>query len=153
MCSVGFAAAADGAPRVPVAKITDFTGVVEVSSDGAQWRLLKRAKLLFAGYRVRTGANGTATVVSANSDKQVQMAARSVVVVESNQLRVVSGRATTPPRDSGILAFFDDLQHRFAARQRYTTVRRGSEDASQVLTPDHITAIIARPKITGARSA
>ena len=70
------AEAGSAASRAPVAKVTEFTGSVDVSSDGKKWRPLKRAKLLFAGYRVRTGANGAATVVSQGSESALQLAPR-----------------------------------------------------------------------------
>ena len=128
------------AARAPVAKVTEFTGAVEVSTDGKRWRPLKRAKLLFAGYRVRTGVNGAATVMSQGSESVLRLEPRTVVAIAGNKMRVVSGRATSPAKQSNVLAFFESLQNRFASRQRYTTVRRGAEDVLHVLTPDHVTA-------------
>lgn len=134
------------AARAPVAKVTTFTGTVEVSTDGQRWRPLKRAKLLFNGYRVRTGANGTASVAG-RGDDAFDLGPRTVVAVESRALRVVSGQATRPQRETGLTAFFSDLQRRFVSRQRYTTVRRGVDDAWQVLTPDHVTASADYPTL------
>lgn len=140
MTVTAHAEAGGAASRAPVAKVTEFTGSVDVSSDGKRWRPLKRAKLLFAGYRVRTGANGTATVLSQSAESSLKLAPRTVVAITGTKMQVVSGRATSPEKQLGVLTFFENLQNRFASRQRYTTVRRGAEDVSQVLTPDHVTA-------------
>lgn len=137
---------AGAAARAPVAKVTAFTGNVEFSTDGQRWRPLKRAKLLFAGYRVRTGANSTASVVGQGSDAY-DLAPRAVVAVEGRALRVLSGQATRPQVETGLSAFFGDLTRRFVSRQRYTTVRRNVTDAWQVLTPDHVSASADYPTL------
>ncbi len=130
---------AGAAARAPVAKVTEFTGNVEFTTDGQRWRPLKRAKLLFNGYRVRTGANGTATVIGQGDDAYL-LAPRAVVAVEGRTLRVLSGQAARPQQEAGLAAFFGDLTRRFVSRQRYTTVRRNVTDTWQVLTPDHVSA-------------
>ena len=132
-------APAGAAARAPVAKVTSFTGNVEFSTDGQRWRPLKRARLLFAGYRVRTGANSTASVVGQGNDAY-DLAPRSVVVVEGRVLRVLAGQGTRPQQETGLAAFFGDVTRRFVSRQRYTTVRRNVIDSWQVLTPDHVSA-------------
>lgn len=133
--------------RTPVAKLTEFTGAVEISTDGAQWRPVTRAKLLFSGTQVRTGSDGKATLVASANDAALEMQPTTVVKVRDADLQVVSGSASAPKAQSRLSGFFADIQRRWESRQRYTTVRRGVEHPWQVETAGAVTAGVDYPNL------
>ena len=126
--------------RAPVARLTEYTGAVEISNDGKQWRPVTRAKLLFAGTEVRTGKDGRATLIASAGNTSLELQASTVVEVREGDLHVVSGHAAKPRSESPVLGFFADLQRRWESRQRYTTVRRGVDNPWQVETANAVTA-------------
>ena len=133
--------------RAPVAKLTEYTGAVEVSVDGKQWRPVTRAKLLFAGAEVRTGKDGHATLIASANNAALELQADTVVVVRDKDLQVVSGEAAAPRSRSGLFSFFADVQRRWESRQRYTTVRRGVENPWQVETANAISVSANYPDL------
>ena len=133
--------------RVPVAKLTDYSGTVEISSDGKQWRPVTRAKLLFAGTEVRTGADGHATVIAEANNASLELRPQALVEVRASDVRIVSGDVAAPRADSGLFGFFSDLQRRWEGRQRYTTVRRGVNNAWEVETANAVTASDDYPQL------
>lgn len=110
------------AAEPPVSMLMQPAGTIEVSKDGAKWTPVTRNKFLFAGDTVRTGADGAATLIDQNSNMAQNVAANSVVKVEANGIKAVSGSLSAPAQASGDLVA--GLGNRFAEAQRYTTVRR-----------------------------
>lgn len=133
--------------RAPVAKLTEYTGAVEVSVDGKQWRPVTRAKLLFAGTEVRTGKDGHATLIASANNSALELQGNTVVAVRDKDLHVVSGEAAAPRAQSGLFSFFADIQRRWESRQRYTTVRRGVENPWQVETANAVSASADYPDV------
>jgi hypothetical protein len=110
------------AAEPPVSMLMQPAGTIEVSKDGAKWAPVTRNKFLFAGDTVRTGADGAATLIDQASNMAQTVAANSVVKVEANGIKAVSGSVSAPTQASGDLV--SGLSNRFAEAQRYTTVRR-----------------------------
>jgi hypothetical protein len=115
----GFAASS-----APVAMLMQVKGTVEYSRDGQTWEKLNRNKLLFEGVQVRTGPDGSGSLVDQRSGTSRTMSAGTVVKVEVDGVRAVSGTLSDPQKAEG--AMFASLENRFAEAQRYTTVRRSA---------------------------
>ncbi|MCE9631605.1 MAG: hypothetical protein K8S94_12935 [Planctomycetia bacterium] len=109
----------------PVAMLIQAKGTVETSRDGTTWRPVTRNKLLSVGDQVRTGADGTGTLINQSANTAQSLACESQVEITAGEHRVVSGTLSKPEPASGDLAA--GLANRFAEAQRYTTVRRGAQ--------------------------
>ncbi len=124
LCLTAFtgSAMAESAKRSPVGKLMDPTGSVEYSRDGEKWRAVTRAKYLFAGYFIRTGADGSSNFVNQTSGLAQKLGANVSATVSSDGLSVDSGDVSDPfSTEAGLM---DGLANKFASAQRYTTVRR-----------------------------
>ena len=78
----GFIAVASAeAPRSPVGKLMDPNGAVEYSRDGEKWRPVTRAKYLFSGYHVRTGADGSGNFINQESGLAQSLSANVTAMV------------------------------------------------------------------------
>jgi hypothetical protein len=140
------AAAAEPRVNPPVAKLDGITGQVEFSRDGRQWRALTRAKYLFAGNQVRTGANSTAIVLNQATGAQQTLAANSSIRVATGGVQVVRGTLSAPESDGS--GFWSALVNKFNKAQRYTTVRRSREPAPcKVETVGRLTVSAAHPEL------
>ena len=116
-----FSQAADE-PRSPVGKLLDPEGTVEYSRDGDKWRPVTRAKYVFEGYQVKTGADGSTSFVNQNSGMAQRVGSNSLVIVTADGIDSKSGDVSDPfSTDGGLIA---SLENKFASAQRYTTVRR-----------------------------
>ncbi len=116
------ASAAEGGPRSPVGKLMDPDGTVEYSRDGEKWRPVTRAKYLFAGYHIRTGADGVGNFVNQTSGLAQSLGNNVTAVVAEAGLEVAAGDVSDPfSSEAGLM---DGLANKFASAQRYTTVRR-----------------------------
>ena len=109
----------------PVAMLIQAKGTVETSRDGTTWKPVTRNKLLSIGDQVRTGADGTGTLINQSANTAQSLAGGSQVEIAAGEHKVVSGTLSKPEPASGDLAA--GLANRFAEAQRYTTVRRGAQ--------------------------
>lgn len=108
--------------RSPVGKLLDPEGTVEYSRDGDKWRPVTRAKYVFEGYQVKTGADGSTSFVNQNSGMAQRVGSNSLVIVTADGIDSKSGDVSDPfSTDGGLIA---SLENKFASAQRYTTVRR-----------------------------
>ena len=146
MSSVSVPAAAAPAANPPLAKLDQVAGQVEYSRDGKQWRPLTRAKYLFAGYLVRTGATGSATLLNQSTGESQSLAADSTIRVTASGVQVVRGKLSAP--DGTGSSFWSALVNKFTKAQRYTTVRRTpGPTACKVDTASRLTVSAAYPEI------
>lgn len=106
----------------PVSMLMQATGSVETSKDGTAWAPVTRNKFLFAGSKVRTGADGSAKLIDQTSGMAQTIGANSEVDLSAGGPKTVSGSLSAPEAASGDLVA--GLSNRFAEAQRYTTVRR-----------------------------
>ena len=119
----GFLGAASAeAPRSPVGKLMDPNGAVEYSRDGEKWRPVTRAKYLFSGYHVRTGADGSINFINQASGLAQSLSANVTAMVGDAGLEASAGEVSDPFKSDASL--MDGLANKFASAQRYTTVRR-----------------------------
>ena len=123
LMTFGFIATANAeTPRSPVGKLMDPNGTVEYSRDGEKWRPVTRAKYLFSGYHVRTGADGSGNFINQESGLAQSLSANVTAMVGDAGLEVSAGEVSDPfSSDAGLM---DGLANKFASAQRYTTVRR-----------------------------
>ena len=123
LMTFGFIATANAeTPRSPVGKLMDPNGTVEYSRDGEKWRPVTRAKYLFSGYHVRTGADGSGNFINQESGLAQSLSANVTAMVGDAGLDVSAGEVSDPfSSDAGLM---DGLANKFASAQRYTTVRR-----------------------------
>lgn len=123
----------------PVAMLTQVQGDVQVSKDGKEWKKVDRNKFLFAGYQIKTGADGTGKLVNQATNLTQEIAASSVVEITEDAAKAVSGNLGTAQQDSGGLA--NGLSQRFEKAQRYTTVRRSVDKKSTEVKLDTVSEI------------
>jgi hypothetical protein len=123
LLAVGFIAPASAEEaRSPVGKLMDPNGAVEYSRDGEKWRPVTRAKYLFSGYHIRTGADGSGNFINQESGLAQSLSANVAAMVGDTGLEVSAGEVSDPfSSDAGLM---DGLANKFASAQRYTTVRR-----------------------------
>lgn len=114
----------------PVAKLIQTEGEVEYSLNGAKWNPVSRTKYLFGGYHVRTGEDGSGTLINEQSGTSQKLGSDSHVVVQGGEVIVVSGSLAAPEVED--TSIFQSLQNKFAKAQRYTTVRRSVNTVSNV---------------------
>ncbi|MEO5350326.1 MAG: hypothetical protein H7836_11855 [Magnetococcus sp. YQC-3] len=123
----------------PVAMLTQAQGDIQVSKDGKEWKKVDRNKFLFAGYQVKTGADGTGKLVNQTTNLTQEIGAGSVVEITETDAKAVSGKLSEAAQDSGGLA--SGIGQRFEKAQRYTTVRRSVEKKSTEVKLDTIQEI------------
>ena len=122
----------------PVAMLTQTKGDVQVSKDGKKWKAVDRNKFLFAGYQIKTGADGSGKLVNQTTNLTREIGAGSLVEVTADDAKAISGMLSEAAQDSGGLV--SGLGQRFAKAQRYTTVRR-SVEKKKVLKLDTVKEI------------
>lgn len=118
---LGFTSTA-AAKEPPVAKLVQVTGAVEYSRNGTTWRPVRRTKYLFAGYQIKTGADGSAKLINQKSGMAQDLGSNSEIAITEADATVVSGSLSAPKSESA--SIFQGLSNKFAKAQRYTTVRR-----------------------------
>jgi len=118
------------AADAPVATLMQVQGQVEFSKDGATWKPLTRNKFLFAGDRVKTGADGSGKLVDQSSGQGQTLSANSEIRISAQGGEVISGSLSKPEAVAGDLVA--GLSNRFADAQKYTTVRRAVKKAEDV---------------------
>lgn len=123
----------------PVSMLTQVQGDVQVSKDGKEWKKVDRNKFLFAGYQVKTGADGVGKLVNQTTNMTQDIAAGSVVEITETDAKAVAGKLSEAAPDAGGLS--NGLSQRFEKAQRYTTVRRSVEKKSTDVKLDTIAEI------------
>lgn len=139
------AAAVDG----PVARVTEVEGNIEFSRDGQRWERVSRTKYLFPDHFIRSGSDGSATVINQASGEIRQLGAETTIQVVDDDLELVSGDNFGVEQQARG-GFFQALRNKFATTQRYTTVRRSvrsADDQPQVDTARQITLSAAWPEL------
>jgi len=111
----------------PVAKLVQTEGQVEYSRKGLKWNAVRRTKYLFGGYHVRTGEDGSGTLINEQSGMSQELGSDSHVAIQGGEVIVVSGSLSAPEEED--TSIFQSLQNKFAKAQRYTTVRRSVNTA------------------------
>jgi hypothetical protein len=114
------------AKEPPVAKIVKFEGTVEYSRNGTKWNPVRRTKYLFSGYQLRTGEDGSGTIINlpfegATGSSQ-ELGPSSQVEFDGVEVTVIVGTLSEP--EDGDASVMQSLTNKFAKAQRYTTVRR-----------------------------
>uniref|UniRef100_UPI00102CBD19 DUF7354 domain-containing protein n=1 Tax=Candidatus Magnetaquicoccus inordinatus TaxID=2496818 RepID=UPI00102CBD19 len=127
------------AAGAPVSMLTQVQGDVQVSKDGKEWKKVDRNKFLFAGYQVKTGADGAGKLVNQATNLTQEVAANSVVEITEADVKALAGTISAPSQDSGNLV--DGIGQRFDKAQRYTTVRRSVEKKASEIKLDTIQEI------------
>ncbi|MBF0124715.1 MAG: hypothetical protein HQL60_05200 [Magnetococcales bacterium] len=117
----------------PVAMLLQPQGTVEYSRDGQNWEKLNRNKLLFSGSQLRTGADGSATMLNQKSGLSQTVGAGTTVLLEPDGPKATSGKLSEPQASGGDL--MASIGNRMSEAQKYTTVRRSassSEPAAEI---------------------
>lgn len=105
----------------PVAMLSQVKGTVEISK-GKEWKAVTSNKFIFDGTKVRTGADGSATLINQTTNTSQNLGAGSEIEVTATAIKMVSGTLSEPQKaGDGVLA---SMSSRFEQAQRYTTVRR-----------------------------
>lgn len=107
----------------PVAKLVQVEGKVDYSRNGITWKQVRRTKYLFAGYRIRTGKDGSGKLINQQTGTSQNLGPNSEIEVKDAQIRLVNGSLSEPKSEAA--SIFQGLANKFAKAQRYTTVRRG----------------------------
>jgi len=110
------------AKNPPVAKLVQVEGTVEYTRNGTDWRPVRRTKYLFAGYKIKTGEDGSGKVINQGTGQSQDLGANSEIAVNGEAIELISGNLSEPKKESG--SIFQSLNNKFATAQRYTTVRR-----------------------------
>ncbi|MBF0158311.1 MAG: hypothetical protein HQL58_02190 [Magnetococcales bacterium] len=109
----------------PVAMLVQPQGTVEYSRDGQTWEKLSRNKLLFSGSQVRTGADGSATVLNQKDGTSQTLQAGTTVLMDATAgPKATAGKLSAPQPSSGDLVA--SISNRMSEAQKYTTVRRSA---------------------------
>jgi len=110
------------AKEPPVAKMVQIEGKVEYSRNGNKWNPVRRTKYLFAGYHIKTGADGSGKLINQVSGKSQEMGSNSEIKISNGSILVLAGSLSEPREEE--ISLFQSLMNKFAKAQRYTTVRR-----------------------------
>ncbi len=110
------------AKEPPVAKLVQIEGQVEYSRNGEKWNPVRRTQYLFPGYHIRTGKDGSGTLISQESGMSQDLGSNSEIEVGDGNVMVIAGSLSDPEQEETSL--FQSLMNKFAKAQRYTTVRR-----------------------------
>lgn len=108
----------------PVAKLVQVEGKVDYSRNGVTWKKVRRTKYLFAGYRIKTGKDGSGKLINQQTGTSQELGPNSEIHVKDNEIQLVTGSLSEPKSETG--SIFQGLSNKFAKAQRYTTVRRGN---------------------------
>jgi len=117
------------AKEPPVAKLVQIEGQVEYSRNGEKWGPVRRTKYLFSGYHIRTGKDGSATLISQESGTSQELGSSSEIQINDGDVMVVAGSLSEPEQEETSL--FQSLTNKFAKAQRYTTVRRSVDKGDE----------------------
>lgn len=131
----------------PVTLLTQVQGMVEYSKNGTDWKPVTRNKLLFAGAKIRSGADGSGQFIDQAKGGIQLLAANSEVEVSESGVKAVKGALAAG--DGADTALMASLQNRFTKAQRYTTVRRAviKHDELDLQVPRQITVSSDYPEL------
>lgn len=113
------------AKEPPVSMLTQIKGDIQYSKNGKKWKKVRRNKFLFAGYHIKTGADGSGKFVNQASNMTRKVGPNSLIDITKEGAQKVSGTLSDAKQASGNLS--SSLSSRFKKAQRYTTVRRSVE--------------------------
>jgi hypothetical protein len=123
----------------PVAKLVQVEGMVEYSRNGTRWYAVRRTKYLFAGYKIRTGKDGSGKLISQETGETQQLGSNSEIEVMIDSIALISGNLTEPKAEFG--SIFQSLKNKFAKAQRYTTVRRSLNSSDEQMCDNKVRTI------------
>lgn len=113
----------------PVAMVTQVKGTVESAKD-KDWKKITSNKFVFDGTKVRTGADGSATIINQTTNMSQNLGANSEIEITAAAIKVVSGTLSEPQKaGDGALT---SMSQRFEQAQRYTTVRRSVDKKKDI---------------------
>lgn len=133
--------------KAPISLLTMVKGTVEYSKDGKKWKQVRRNKLLFEGYTIRTGADGAGQFINQTTGEIREVSNNSEVIIKPEGASPIVGQLSKI--DSSDATLLASLEQRFAKAQRYTTVRRAvikHEDIS-LQVPREITLSTGYPQL------
>lgn len=107
----------------PVAMLYKVKGSVEYSKNGKKWKKVRRKKFLFAGYQLRSGANGSGRITIKKTGERVVLNPNSLLEVNANGLMAKEGQVSAAKKTNKLVA---GLIKRFERSQSYTTVVRAA---------------------------
>lgn len=116
----------------PVAMLSQVKGTVEISK-GKEWKAVTSNKFIFDGTNVRTGADGSATIINQTTNMSQILGAGTEIEITAAAIKKISGTLSEPQKaGDGVIA---SMSSRFEQAQRYTTVRRSvdKKDADKKL--------------------
>lgn len=116
---------AQAAVRDPVAVLFKAEGSVTYQRPGKQWKKARRNKFLFAGYQVRTGADGSGLITIEKTGETVKIDGNVLVEITEAGLSTKQGGVSETSKP-GVLT--SALMKKFKKAQAYTTVRRARRD-------------------------
>ena len=119
----GVTNAAAKAKKLPVAMFMQAKGDVTYSKNTKKWKKIRKNKFLFSGYQLKTGSDGSGTLIEQAKNTSRNVGPNSLINIDIDGVTLVSGELSDPVAATG--NFMKGLSKRFAKAQRYTTVRRG----------------------------
>lgn len=146
--ALGVATPAD-AQAAPVAKLVQVEGDVQYSRNGNRWREVRKTKYLFAGYKIKTGRDGSGKLINQSDGKSQKLGPNSEIEIADGQVMLIAGNLSKPQAET--TSIWQGLMNKFAKVQRYTTVRRGAGEANacnnKVRTIRSVTVSPAHPDL------
>ena len=88
------------AKEPPVAKLVQVEGMVEYSRNGVSWKPVRRTKYLFAGYRIRTGKDGSGKLINQQTGTSQKLGPNSEITVAGTMIELVAGNLTEPSTEA-----------------------------------------------------
>jgi hypothetical protein len=123
----------------PVAKLVQVEGKVDYSRNGVSWKKVRRTKYLFAGYRIKTGKDGSGKLISQQTGTSQELGPNSEIAVNGTEIDLITGSLSEPKSEAG--SIFQGLSNKFAKAQRYTTVRRGNTSTDEPVCDSKVRTI------------
>tara|TARA_B100000676_G_scaffold123249_1_gene122829 strand:+ start:3576 stop:4520 length:945 start_codon:yes stop_codon:yes gene_type:complete len=115
------------AQAAPVAKLVQVEGDVQYSRNGTRWREVRKTKYLFAGYKIKTGRDGSGKLINQSDGKSQKLGPDSEIEIVDGKVMLIAGNLSKPEAESS--SIWQGLMNKFARVQRYTTVRRSAGEA------------------------
>lgn len=139
ICLLVGMSAAVVAKEPPVAKLVQVEGNVEYSRNGVNWNPVRRTKYLFAGYRIRTGKDGSGKLINQNTGESQDLGPNSEIEVKDAEIQLLAGNLSAP--ESEATSIWQGLANKFAKAQRYTTVRRSVTASDESMCDNKVRTI------------
>ncbi len=127
------------AKEPPVAKLVQVEGEVQYSRNGKRWIPVRRTKYLFAGYKIKTGKDGSGKLINQQTGEAQEIGSNTEIEVLGDRIALISGNLTEPKSESG--SIFQSLMNKFAKAQRYTTVRRSINSTEEKVCDNKVRTI------------